>query len=58
MADCIHIECSNNWEETATSPDAARIATSKSSIGYILLAADYHLKQLSDLVHRITARLR
>ena len=58
MADCIHIKCSNDWEETATTPDAARITTSKGSIGYKLVAADYHHKQLSDLVHRITARLR
>jgi hypothetical protein len=55
---CIHIECSNDWEEMATSPDAARIMTSKGTIGYILVAADYHLKLLSDLLHRITARLR
>jgi hypothetical protein len=58
MADCIHIKCSNDWEETATTPDAARITTSKGSLGYKLVAADYHLKLLSDLVHRITARLR
>ena len=47
---CIHIECSNDWEEMATSPDAARIMTSKGTIGYILVAADYHLKLLAYLV--------
>ena len=33
----------------ATSPDAARITTSKGSIGCKLVAADYH-KLLSDLM--------
>jgi hypothetical protein len=33
---CIHIECSNDWEEMATFPDAAGIMTSKGTIGFIL----------------------
>ena len=59
MADCIHIKCSNDWEEMATSSDSARITTSKGSIGYILGSSCRLPPQAaSDLVHRITARLR
>ena len=47
--DCIHIECSKDWEETRTTPDAVRITTSPRALApsgtqLALAAADYDVE--------------